>query len=152
MKEKFKLFILMFFFLLFLCGWGKKKVELLNDKKLIDLNIAIEICKPGADGLDNQINTDNDNETEDTKLQNDKDNIEDHQKIVIISIENQIITYNSVEYTVDSLKNKIQQDYSDKVLFKVEDNFAEAHVYKDVIEILSELESEIGLVYTESKK
>ena len=88
----------------------------------------------------------------DTKLQNDKDNIEDHQKIVIISIENQIITYNSVEYTVDSLKNKIQQDYSDKVLFKVEDNFAEAHVYKDVIEILSELESEIGLVYTESKK
>ena len=52
MKEKFKLFILMFFFLLFLCGWGKKKVELLNDKKLIDLNVAIEICKPGADGYE----------------------------------------------------------------------------------------------------
>ena len=51
MKRKGKLLLLLTVSLLVLAGWGQKKVELLNDKKLIDLNAALEKCILGADDL-----------------------------------------------------------------------------------------------------
>ena len=58
MKKKYTI-LFVIFSLMLLAGWGKKNVELLNDKKLIDLDAAIGICIPGADAAqasDNAVN------------------------------------------------------------------------------------------------
>ena len=58
MKKKYTI-LFVIFSLMLLAGWGKKNVELLNDKKLIDLDAAIGICIPGADAAqasDNVVN------------------------------------------------------------------------------------------------
>ena len=51
MKKRGKLFLLLAVSLLVLAGWGQKKVELLSDKKLIDLSAAIGNCTLGADEM-----------------------------------------------------------------------------------------------------
>ena len=51
MKKRGKLFLLLAVSLLVLAGWGQKKVELLSDKKLIDLSAAIGMCTLGADDM-----------------------------------------------------------------------------------------------------
>lgn len=148
-KKKFWLPMIMIFFLMFLVGWGKKKIELLNDKKLIDLNAAIGICMPGADAPDHNPNP-NDKEQEGKVSQElQTDSAGNEQRTIVIRIRGQKVIYDSAQLTsLDSLKDRIRQDYHDKVLFRVKEDFAEAHVYKDILKILSELESETGLTYT----
>jgi len=133
MKRKWIILILMVFSFLFLAGWGQKKVELLNDKKLIDLDAAIERCIPGADAPEE----DNNNST-------DGQNTE-----YVISVRNRQVTYKNEKYiNMDRLKDSIKQDNGKGVSFKLVDDFAEAHVYKKVMAILSELRKEVGLKYT----
>ena len=148
MKRKIRLLVLMTFSLLFITGWGKKNVELLNDKKLIDLNVAIGLCMPGADASSSDINTDNDIKPEDEESPTDTgDRIEDGERTIVISVRNQKVTYDSEWIDLDNLKDRIRQDCSNKVSFQLVDDFAEAHVYQRVLTILSDLESEIGLTY-----
>lgn len=136
--------------LLLLVGWGKKNVELLNDKKLIDLNVAIGLCMPGADTLDSRKDTTHTDEPEDEKSQTYRDSTEDEEKTIVIRIRGQKVTYDSVWWNEpDRLEDRIREDYGDKVLFRIVDDYAESHVYRRVKGILSELKSEIGLVYTE---
>lgn len=149
MKRKIRLLVLITFSLLFFVGWGKKNVELLNDKKLIDLNAAIGICMPGADASISDINADNDIEPEDEESPTDtRDSIEDDERTIVISVRDQKVTYDSKWIDLDNLKDRIRQDCSNKVSFQLVDDFAEAHVYQCVLTILSDLESEIGLTYT----
>lgn len=148
MKRKIRLLVLVTFSLLFIAGWGKKNVELLNDKKLIDLNVAIGLCMPGADALSSDINTDNDIESEDEEsLTDTRDHIEDGERTIVISVRDQKVTYDSEWIDLDNLKDRIRQDCSDKVSFQLVDDFAETHVYQCVLTILADLKSEIGLKY-----
>ena len=157
MKRKYTILLLMIFSFMFLVGWGKKSVELLNDKKLIDLNLAIERCIPGADAPDNndtsdsneEENNENNNDVTITVTPDDKEDMEEEDRTLVISVRNRKVTYETVEYTnMDKLKERIKQDNGERVTFKLVDDFAEAHVYKEVMSILSELESELGLKYS----
>lgn len=153
MKRKYKLLVLTVFSLLFFVGWGKKSVELLNNKKLIDLNLAIEKCLPGAEIQNKEPISDNDEKVEElvpkvTVIPEDKVTIEEKEKTIVISIRGRKITYNFVECEVDKLKDTIRKDNGKLVSFQLVDDFAESHVYKRVMAILSELELEIGLKYT----
>lgn len=149
MKKKYWLPLLMIVSLLFLAGWGKKQVELLNDKKLIDLNAAIGICMPGADTSDHNAYDQDSGERRAQEAQTGTDSAGDEEKIIVIRIRGEKVTYDSVQLTgLDSLKNRIRQDCGDKVSFRLMDDFAEAHVYKEVLKMLSELKSETGLTYT----
>ena len=152
MKRKYKLLLFIVISLLCLVGWGKKQVELLNDKKLIDLNLALQNCSLGADSKENT--SDNDEKVEEivpeiTPTPIDKIVIEEKEKIIVISVRGRNITYNFVKWNdIDKLKDKIKQDNGELVSFQLVDDFAEAHIYRRVIAILSELELEIGLKYT----
>lgn len=158
MKKKYTV-LFVIFSLMLLAGWGKKNVELLNDKKLIDLDAAIGICIPGADAAqasDNVVNQ-SDAENEEHNEENmtaeialdDKERIDEEKQVRVIKIRARKIVYETVEYTdIDELKNKIKQDNGKNVTFKLVDDFAEAHVYKEVKSMLSELEQEIGLKYS----
>ena len=153
MKRKYKLLLFTVFSLLFFVGWGKKNVELLNNKKLIDLNLAIEKCLLGTEVDNKETNSDNDEKVEEivpkvTVIPEDKITIEEKEKTIVISVRGRKITYHFVECDVDKLKDKIRQDKGEHVSFQLVDDFAESHVYKRVMAILSELELEIGLKYT----
>ena len=155
MKRKYKLLLLMFFSLLFLVGWGKKQVELLNDKKLIDLNLALQKCLLGTDAPDKETISDNEEKVDEilpeltvTVIPDDKITIEKEERTIVISIRDRNITYNSVECDVNKLKDKIKKDNGEHISFQLVDDFAESHMYKKVMSILSQLELEIGLNYT----
>ena len=152
MKRKYKLLLFMVVSLLCLVGWGKKQVELLNDKKLIDLNLALQNCSLGADSKENT--SDNDEKVDEivpeiTPTPTDKIVIEEKEKTIVISIRGRNITYNFAKWNdIEKLKDKMKQDNGKLVSFRLVDDFAEAHIYKRVMAILSELELEIGLKYT----
>ena len=167
MKRKGKLFFLAVGLLLF-AGWGQKKVELLNDKKLIDLNAAIGTCTLGAEDL---IPDEGDN-TQDTNTpatapvmsitpnptpritptprptSQPKPSLPAKPRTLDISIRDVQVTYHHVPWPdLEILKAQLQKDHDEWTTFRLVDDFAEAHVYRQMLEILNELEGEIGLRY-----
>lgn len=149
MKKKLKWIVLFSLLLVFLGGWGKKSVELLNDKKLIDLNEALQICMPGADSPDDDINTENEREPENTEIPDNPTDAKDDKKIIVISVRERIVSYGSTEkLEVVKLEERLRKDYKKGMTVRLVDDFAEAHVYKKVIAVLEQLEEETGLKYT----
>ena len=150
MKRKIKLLLFTGLSLLVLIGWGKKNVELLNDKKLIDLNIAMEKCLPGADVSDpeNSSNTEKPQNTV-TPTITPQLTVTPNPRTIVIRVRNRNITYDSIEWEdVDKLADRIRQDNSTLITFRLEDDFAEAHVYRRIMAVLAELEAELGIRYT----
>ena len=67
----------------------------------------------------------------------------------MISVRGRDSTYDFAKWNdIDKLKDKMKQDNGELVSFQLVDDFAESHIYKRVMTILSELELEIGLKYT----
>ena len=150
MKKKYLLTIIIICSAVFLASWGKKDVKLLNDTKLIDLDAAIEKCISGANSAKEPETSDSASDYSSVEKEpNDETLSEDIEKVIVITVRNQTITYNKEKYTdLNKLKAKIVQDNGEYVSFRLVDDFAEAHVYKEVLSILSDLEEEIGLNYT----
>lgn len=151
--KRFLTIVLCLSLVLLLCAWGTKKVELLDNYKLIDLEKAIEFAKPGADSVtdtegENSGNPDSENENGNTPEVPVKD------RIIVISIRDEIITYNGSVYkeeileNTEAFENMLIRDNKDKTEFKLVDDFAEAHVYKCVLEILKKLHAEANLKFT----
>ena len=154
MKKKYPAMFMMICSLMFLAGWGKKEVKLLNDTKLIDLDTAIEKCIPGANSAEKSETSSSTSIVADEKVMpgsasNDENRVETQERIIVITVRDQTITYDTEEYAdLNRLKAKIIQDNGEYVSFRLVDDFAESHVYKEVLSILSDLEAEIGLNYT----
>lgn len=146
MKRKSMVVFLVFLSVMLLAGWGKKQVELLNDNKLIDLSKAIENCK-GGDSLKPSDNTGTDIESSEGTQSDSQDTM--GEKEIIISVRNKSVTYDNVEWkNLNTIESKIRLDFKENVVFKLVDDFAEAHVYRYLMKVLSELQSEIGITYT----
>jgi hypothetical protein len=167
MKKRRKLFLLLAVSLLVLAGWGQKKVELLSDKKLIDLSVAIGNCTLGAEDLipDEGDNTQDPNsptatpgpaptvtpKVSPTPWPTDapKPTLPAKPRVQDISVRDQVVTYNYVPWPkLDILAEQLRRDHNEWTTFRLIDDFAEAHVYRQMLEILNELEAEIGLSYT----
>lgn len=138
---------------LLLCAWGTEKVTFLDKGKLIDLQKAIEFAKPGANHADG---SEGDNSSK-PDSENENGNVPEvpvKDRIIVISIRDEIITYNGSVYkeeileNTEAFENMLIRDNKDKTEFKLVDDFAEAHVYKCVLEILKKQHSETGLKFT----
>lgn len=151
--KRFVTIVLCLSSVLLLCAWGTKKVDFLDNQKLIDLEKAIEFAKPGADSVsdtegENEGNADLEIESGNTPEVPVKDSI------IVISIRDEIITYNGSVYkeeileNTEAFENMLIRDNNDKTEFKLVDDFAEAHIYKCVLEILKKLHSETDLKFT----
>lgn len=170
MKRKRKLLLLVSFSLLVLAGWGQKKVELLSDKKLIDLNAAIGKCLLGAEDL---IQDDGSEIMNPTTTPGPVGSVTPKPTVtprvtptprvtatpaptrvplprtIDIRIRDQKIIYNYVEWPdIEILKEQIQKDHDERTTFRLIDDYAEAHVYRQMMDVLEELETELGLNYT----
>ncbi|MBQ7864035.1 MAG: hypothetical protein IJ353_06175 [Lachnospiraceae bacterium] len=167
MKRRGKLFLLLTVSLLVLAGWGQKKVELLSDKKLIDLSAAIGNCTLGADDMtpDDGTSTKNPNGQAGVTptaaptptiaprptaqpTRSPQPIIVPNAKTIIISIRDEAIFYDlRVVNDMESLEKRITIENADHISFKLVDNYAEAHVFRRVRALLEELEAEIGIRY-----
>ncbi|MBQ8632157.1 MAG: hypothetical protein IJ420_00960 [Lachnospiraceae bacterium] len=157
MKRKGKLFLLLAVSLLVLAGWGQKKVELLSDKKLIDLSAAIGNCTLGADDMtpDDGTSTPKPNgqagvtpTAAPTPTRSPQPIIVPNAKTIIISIRDEAISYDlRIVNDMESLEKRITIENADHISFKLVDNYAEAHVFRRVRALLEELEAEIGIRY-----
>ena len=118
-----------------LCSWGEKTVELLDSRKLIDLEKAIEISTPGGAAIfeDDQ----NDTDTEQNGSQNPS------SKILVVTIRDEQITYNQKSVSgVEELAKKVRMDLKEGMKISLVDDYAEAHVYRDVLKALKDIRSE----------
>lgn len=166
MKKRRKWFLLLAVSLPVLAGWGQKKVELLSDKKLIDLSAAIGNCTLGAEDLTP--------DEEDSTQQSDMPTatpgpapsvtpkasptpgptgstqpiIVPNARTIIISIRDEVILYDLRPVDdMEMLEKRITLENADHVSFQLVDNYAEAHVFRRVMALLEELEAEIGIRY-----
>jgi hypothetical protein len=134
MKKSIKIIFLLVT-VIALCSWGEKAVELLDSRKLIDLDKAIDIATPGGAAIfeDDQ----NDTDTEQTGSQNQS------SKILVVTVRDEQITYNQKSVSdVKELAKKVSMDLKDGMKISLVDDYAEAHVYRDVLKALKEIRSE----------
>ena len=152
MKKTKKCFLLFAISLLALAGWSRKKVELLSDKKLIDLSAAIGKCTLGAEKLmpDMSITPKPTSQITPTPHPTNvpKPSLPPKPRTLDIRIRDMQVTYNHEAWTdLEILKAQLQKDHDEWTTFRLVDDFAEAHVYRQMLGILNELETEIGLRY-----
>ena len=167
MRKRRKLILLALVSLLVLAGWGQKKVELLSDKKLIDLSAAIGRCTLGADDMTPDDGTSTQNPSGQTgatptaaptpsttprptakPTSSPQPTVRPAAKTIIISVRDEEILYDlrSVD-DMETLEKRITIEHADNVSFKLVDNYAEAHVFRRVMALLEELEAELGIRY-----
>lgn len=138
-----------------LAGWGKAAVELLNDTLLIDLDKAIKEAPIGKQGNTFTIKESEaereaivDNQTVNASKKKIPVSPEKKKERYIIKIKDTTITYKNSRYTADTLKEKLIRDCSNGAAsIYLQDDYAEAHVYRNVLAILEQLEETIGLEY-----
>lgn len=149
--KKILIIVLCLTSVLFICAWGEKKAELLDDRKLIDLDKAIEFAKPGADSIADTEGEYEDDPISETEIQQ---QVPNEKSIIVISIRDESVTYNGVAYkkdifsNIEDFENMLKRDNKGNVKFSLVDDFAEAHVYKQIFDVLKKLHSEIGLEFS----
>lgn len=128
-------------------GWGKQPVELLNDNPpLIDLNAAIKEADFGQNGNTGSETGDpsKDHQGEDGNTQQG----EAHHTFEIFVRDEDITFEKLIIRKVDTLKRKLEQECQVGDTVKLIDDYAEAHRYREVWDMLKPLAEERGLVLT----
>ncbi|MBO6137609.1 MAG: hypothetical protein J6O71_03260 [Lachnospiraceae bacterium] len=159
MKRKVTLLLFMLTAFALLTGWGKKEVRLLDSSKLIDLSKAIELAKPGGSAGDSEEPSESEESGEEGKVSGNssqelQESLSPAYQRIVIRIRGEQIFYTHGRYSQDDisaagLESALRSDYVPGREVILMDDFAEAHVYKEVCGVLDELKSSIGLAYKE---
>lgn len=148
-KRKTIVLLVLISALLVLGGWGKKKIELTASGRLIDLEKAIEWATPGT--ADKKANDEKqDQKTKETdKTQSDKttQNNSETAKTFKVRIHGTRVSLNGTECKVEELNGLVKQKCTANDKVKLLDDYAEAHVYHEVDDILNNLSESIGFEY-----
>lgn len=130
--KKFLISVLLFMTLCLLAGFGSKPIELLDKGRLIDLDKAIQ----NAENLDDQ------NKIEEV------DTMEKKKETYKIIVRGETILFEDRECkNTEELKKLITLLSSEKSGISLLDDYAEAHIYREVLEVIKE----VGIYYTEEK-
>lgn len=135
--------------LLMLVGWGfDDSVTLFHKNKVIDLQKAIELARPGGD---ENANDDTTVEEEPVVIENEvvtESEAESLESTVNIIVSEKIIKIDGKEISNhDQVKDFISKLNGTGVTFELIDEYAEARTFKEMISTLEELKKDIGLVY-----
>lgn len=133
------------FGMLLLVGFGKKSVELLNNSLLVDLDSAIVLSPIGTEGNEDASNLESAPETEDTGAI-----APIKAKTLVITIRDTQIKYGkTVVSDASRLKELLVEDIQKGDSVRLVDDYAEAHVYRDVLGLLEEMSGNEGFTYSE---
>ena len=159
MKKRIYILLFALICMLVLAGWGGKEVRLLDSGKLIDLDKAVELAKPGgmsgdteeAPGSDED---DDDKKTDKSEDDEDPDDTDPAAVKIAIRIRGERIFYScgvagNVNISDTQLKDRILSDYVSGASVTLIDDFAEAHVYRRALSILEEVKDDTGLSFKE---
>ena len=148
-KRKTIVLLVLISALLVLGGWGKKKIELMTSGRLIDLEKAIEWTTPGT--ADKKTNTkEQEQKTEEadtTKLDETAQNYSETAQNFKVRIHGTRVSFNGTECSVEELNGLVKQKCTANDKVKLLDDYAEAHVYHEVDDILKNLSESIGFEY-----
>lgn len=150
--KKFLVSVLIFLTLCLLVGFGSKSVELLDKGQLIDLNKAIQNADLGKAGSTTSMEERN-KEVPQEKLddQNKTEKIEtteDMKEVYQVMVRGETILFENQECkNTEELKNFIEPLRLGKAGILVLDDYAEAHTYREVLNVIKE----VGINYTEEK-
>ncbi len=132
---------------------------MLNDHKLIDLSLAIHDAKVGTEGSedkpdeDTEIAKETEKEAESEQVSDNKTAKEPVQKVtktIKIEIRNKTIKCNGeVQKDAEVLKKLLMAEYEEGCAVSLVDDYAEAHVYREVRAMLDGLKSSLDLEYGE---
>lgn len=149
MKRKIEIFLTVCVLATFLVGWGNKKIELLDNNKLINLDKAIEYAKPGGSWSKN---------TEDQLEENISVNNECKEDIIVgdtnvkyIYVKDEQVIYDGTNISEEKLSEVIERDYREQITFVLVDDWAEASLYRRIRQKLDNLHESIGLSFTEEQ-
>lgn len=128
-------------------GWGKQPVDLLNENPpLIDLDAAIKEADFGQNGNTGSETGDpsKDHQGEDGNAQQGE-----AQHTFEIYVRDEDITFEKMTIRkVDTLMRKLEQEYQEGDLVRLIDDYAEAHRYREVLNMLYELQGAKGIVFS----
>lgn len=144
---------------LLLTGWGEKAVELLDDTPLIILKEAIKDAPIGKEGntleldvveTESEAVSFDDQDADNSVVESEESERAQAKKIYTIEIRDKKITYDEKVCDLEHLKGIIEKDCSNGTGGVVlVDDYAETHVYNDVLTILKQLHESIKLDYRE---
>ena len=136
---------------LFICGfdWNEKKIKL-TEKGLLDLNKAIQTSILGVDSTDEESDDQSDQEetsdTDEEISESSKSDTNEEIPVVKIVVHGKVVNYKGEPYEIakllDSLSNLNGQQH-----VKLEDDYAEAHLYHDLDAKLNNLCKNKGFEY-----
>ncbi|MDO5148463.1 MAG: hypothetical protein Q4D76_03635 [Oscillospiraceae bacterium] len=149
-KNKIIIISASFVYCLSLCSFGSKKVELLDNGKLIDFERAITLTHPGAE-TNETVNTGEPlpylpEVTGTGAVTSVTEFNESKNEIIYIRVNNEQIFYQDKVVSAESLKNKIIDNNREKVEFSVSDDYAEYHVLMNVIDLTEKLRKDYNVV------
>ncbi len=171
MGKKISILLVGSIVLFILGGWGKKAVQLLDSKPLIDLSKAIEFAMPGGspgESTEPEDQTDISETSEDIEEMvepeepeeavdlSEHEELEEVTKDMLIRIHGESVFYTFGKTTLEDvtekdLEKQIREDYSSIVQVKLMDDFAESHTYKSIRKMLELLKEELGMDFIEDR-
>ena len=134
-----------------LVGWAQKTVRLLDNKRLIDLDSMISEAPLGQQGSGGNDGTVSGNLTEE-----ENDSQQNNKKTFEVVVQGDKITYRGDSYLVASgdddpalLQYMITKDLATNPGIRIHliDDWAEAHTYRKVDNILMELEESYDFIF-----
>ena len=145
-----KIVIISFFMMsgILLVGFGKKKVDLLV-KNLIDLDKAIEVAEWPDDPIEDDPTEDDSTEDEDEPVSTDSTRL-NYQLTINVRIRGKKIYIDGNECAIDELEKRVKDKVSGSTKVRLSDDYAEAHIYREVNDILSRLSDTLGFEYDEN--
>ena len=146
MKQKRKVLITaLVFAAVLLIGWKVKPVELIDDKLLIDLDTAIVEAGWGQEGNPSDNPDDSKMETEDKEDDNSgtaPTTPPVEQITILVSVKGEVITMNGMTVKdAQALRTRLNLLMDKGTTVVLEDNYAESHVYKAVLEVLETMKT-----------
>ena len=147
-----KIVIISFFMMsgILLVGFGKKKVDLLV-KNLIDLDKAIEVAEWGDDSeKEENDKKDDSKENSENKAVSINGTKFNSQLTINVRIRGKKIYIDGNECAIDELEKRVKDKVSGSTKVRLSDDYAEAHIYREVNDILSRLSDTLGFEYDEN--
>lgn len=133
-------------------GFGTKKVELKDEAPLIDLEAAIKISDIGKQGNQTAINEKKPEKVAQENVQKSESQTINKEPVEVInkdiyqiSIQDEKIKFgNEIVEDVETLEMLIEQKCTEHSKIILKDDYAEAHVYRMVLEMIEEQKQMIG--------
>ena len=158
MKRNKRILLLLLLALLLL-GWSTYPVQLLTNKQLIDLQLTIKDAPPGYQGNPGTDNTGDSEEVSDSTESDDSTSQTNTQVVTTteysIKITNESVVFENVTYDMDieedvnNLKSAILSKNNYSARFVIIDAYAEAHIYRKVLDLVQELSVSEHVFYSE---